>query len=100
MCEAAESSTSTISVCQLPIPRNSLDGRYHGMIVPDSLTAWIAHYEGLAVTGVRSASVAAKIHLQLQRFCLFFVSCYGQPQSKGSAIRRYGGLLETADPTG
>jgi len=47
------------------------------MIVPDSLTAWIAHYEGLAVTGVRSASVAAKIHLQLQRFCLFFVSCYG-----------------------
>ncbi|GAC1525452.1 MAG: hypothetical protein NVS2B16_33940 [Chloroflexota bacterium] len=47
------------------------------MIVADSLAAWMTQYEALAVTGVRSASVAAKIHLHLQRFCVFFIRSYG-----------------------
>ncbi|HYU57846.1 MAG TPA: site-specific integrase [Actinomycetota bacterium] len=45
--------------------------------VPDSLEAWIDRYQSLAVAGVRSGEVAAKIVLHLQRFQLFVVEAYG-----------------------
>jgi integrase len=43
----------------------------------DSLSAWMAHYLRLAVTGVRSEAVADKIALHLQRFLTFFHDRYG-----------------------
>jgi site-specific recombinase XerD len=45
--------------------------------IPDSLPAWIAHYLQLAVTGVRSTSVAQKIGLHLKRFNDFLANRYG-----------------------
>jgi integrase len=45
--------------------------------LPDSLSAWIAHYLRLAVTGVRSEAVADKFALHLQRFLTFFHERYG-----------------------
>ena len=45
--------------------------------VPDSLAAWMDRYQALAVAGVRSEEVAAKIALHLERFRLFFVEAYG-----------------------
>ena len=45
--------------------------------VPDSLAAWIARYRQLAVAGVRSDAVAAKIALHLARFRRFFSEAYG-----------------------
>ena len=45
--------------------------------VPDSLAAWIARYRQLAVAGVRSDAVAAKIALHLARFQRFFSEAYG-----------------------
>jgi integrase len=43
----------------------------------DTLTAWRERYLQLAVTGVRSPAVAAKIALHLQRFTDFFAARYG-----------------------
>ncbi|NTW02833.1 MAG: site-specific integrase, partial [Oscillochloris sp.] len=43
----------------------------------DRLTAWRERYLRLAVTGVRSPAVTAKITLHLQRFIDFFTTCYG-----------------------
>jgi integrase len=45
--------------------------------VPDSLAAWIDRYGALAVAGVRSEEVSAKIDLHLERFRLFFAEAYG-----------------------
>lgn len=45
--------------------------------VPDSLAEWVDRYLSLAVAGVRSAEVAAKIALHLQRFCDAFAGDYG-----------------------
>lgn len=45
--------------------------------VPDSLQAWADRYLALAVTGVRSEEVAAKIDLHLGRFRGFYVDGYG-----------------------
>ena len=44
---------------------------------PDSLRTWIGNYLTLAVGGVRSPEVAAKIDLHLKRFRAFFVDLYG-----------------------
>jgi integrase len=46
-------------------------------VLPDSLTAWMDRYRALAVAGVRSEEVAAKIALHLERFRLFFAEAYG-----------------------
>jgi integrase len=43
----------------------------------DSLSAWRERYLQLAVTGVRSPAVTAKITLHLQRFTDFFTERYG-----------------------
>lgn len=43
----------------------------------DTLSAWRERYLQLAVTGVRSPAVAAKIALHLQRFIDFFTNRYG-----------------------
>jgi integrase len=45
--------------------------------IPDSLAAWIEHYQNVAVTGVRSEAVARKINLHLTRFQLFLMESYG-----------------------
>jgi integrase len=44
--------------------------------LPDSLSAWIEQYQQQAVSGVRSAAVAAKIALHLERFREFFSGTY------------------------
>lgn len=46
----------------------------------DTLSAWRERYLQLAVTGVRSPAVAAKISLHLQRFTDFFTTRYGHDQ--------------------
>ncbi|MHB0878726.1 MAG: tyrosine-type recombinase/integrase [Anaerolineae bacterium] len=43
----------------------------------DSLADWMGHYQALAVAGVRSPDVAAKIALHLSRFVSFFLDLYG-----------------------
>ena len=43
----------------------------------DSLEGWMNRYRALAVEGVRSEEVAAKIGLHLGRFRSFFVAAYG-----------------------
>src|SRR5437763_10284200 len=50
-----------------------------GLIAPpsESLAAWIALYLQLAVHGVRSAEVTAKIILHLDRFRAFIDQAYG-----------------------
>ena len=45
--------------------------------IPDSLSAWIAHYLQFAVIGVRSTGVTQKIALHLHRFQTFFLEAYG-----------------------
>ncbi len=45
--------------------------------LPDSLAAWMDRYLALAVTGVRSDTVARKIALHLARFVAFFREAYG-----------------------
>jgi integrase len=45
--------------------------------LPDSLQAWMESYQALAVAGVRSAAVAQKIGLHLERFQAFFQESYG-----------------------
>ena len=47
------------------------------LLSPDTLSAWRERYLQLAVTGVRSPAVAAKITLHLQRFADFFAERYG-----------------------
>lgn len=47
------------------------------MPIPDSLAAWMQHYEEMAVRGVRSKEVAQKIDLHLHRFRIFFAEAYG-----------------------
>lgn len=44
---------------------------------PDSLTAWIARFQQLAVAGVRSPAVAQKIAWHLERFRDHFQTAYG-----------------------
>lgn len=44
---------------------------------PDSLSAWMARYQQMAVSGVRSQAVARKIALHLDRFLAFFRQTYG-----------------------
>jgi integrase len=46
----------------------------------DTLSAWRERYLQLAVTGVRSPAVTAKISLHLQRFIDFFSQRYGHDQ--------------------
>lgn len=46
----------------------------------ESLAAWRERYLHLAITGVRSPMVAAKITLHLQRFIAFFSARYGHDQ--------------------
>lgn len=46
-------------------------------LLSDSLTDWMAAYLRLTVDGVRSAGVAQKIALHLQRFQVFFTQAYG-----------------------
>src|SRR5260370_41729491 len=45
--------------------------------IPDTLSAWIAHYLQFAVVGVRSEAVAQKIALHLSRFQAFYLDAYG-----------------------
>lgn len=56
-------------------------------LLPDSLSAWMEHYQALAVTGVRSAAVAAKIALHLERFQEFFAETYGHERIS-TCVRR------------
>lgn len=53
----------------------------------EDLQAWTDDYLALAVTGVRSEAVAAKIALHLARFRTFFVGCYGHERI-GTCLRR------------
>ena len=46
-------------------------------LVPDSLAAWMTRYQRLAVAGVRSPAVTAKIALHLARFLAHFQTSYG-----------------------
>ena len=55
--------------------------------VPDSLAAWIGHYQHLAVAGVRSDPVAAKIALHLARFRDFFAAAHGHDRAS-TCLRR------------
>ncbi|MCL4531661.1 MAG: tyrosine-type recombinase/integrase [Actinobacteria bacterium] len=48
-----------------------------GSGLADSLASWVEAYMLLAVTGVRSEAVAAKIALHLNRFGRFFLQAYG-----------------------
>ena len=54
--------------------------------VPDSLAAWMDRYQALAVAGVRSEEVAAKIALHLAQFRLFLAEAYGH--NRISAVTR------------
>src|SRR5205809_412826 len=47
------------------------------LATPDSLAAWVRLYLALAVHGVRSDQVAAKITLHLDRFRAFVDAAYG-----------------------
>jgi len=55
--------------------------------LPDSLKAWMEYYLEVAVQGVRSQEVAAKIQLHLQRFQQFFEQRYGQERIS-SCVKR------------
>lgn len=58
--------------------------------VPDSLAAWIAHYQRQVVIGSRPPAVAAKIALHLSRFHTYFTATYGHDRL--STCVRAGGL--------
>jgi integrase len=45
--------------------------------VTNSLSVWVDHYLSLTIIGVRSAAVARKITLHLERFQAFFKQAYG-----------------------
>lgn len=53
----------------------------------DSFTAWIAAYLRFTIDGVRSAGVAQKIALHLQRFQAFFIQAYGH-ERLSTCVRR------------
>src|ERR1035438_8953926 len=53
----------------------------------ETLAAWIDDYLSLAVTGVRSPAVAAKITLHLARFRGFFLQAYGHERLAGCLPR-------------
>jgi integrase len=53
----------------------------------DSLEAWMGDYQRLAVAGVRSADVAAKIALHLSRFLAFFRALYGHDRASACLQR-------------
>lgn len=53
----------------------------------DSLTVWSQRYQQLAVAGVRSAEVAKKIALQLDRFVAFYQGGYGHDRAS-SCLKR------------
>jgi integrase len=55
--------------------------------VPDSLTAWIVHYQCHAVAGTRPAAAAAKIALHLGRFQTYFATTYGHDRLS-ACVRR------------
>ena len=55
--------------------------------VLDSLAAWLGRYQHLAVAGVRSEAVAAKIALHLARFQAFFAAAYGHDRAS-TCLRR------------
>jgi len=46
----------------------------------DTIDSWMREYQQLAVAGVRSAAVAHKIALHLERFRQFFLARYGHEQ--------------------
>jgi hypothetical protein len=56
--------------------------------IPDTMSAWIAHYLQFAVLGVRRESVAQKIVLHLSRFQTFFVDAYGHKRISTPTLRR------------
>ncbi len=56
-------------------------------LLSDSLTDWMAAYLRLTVDGVRSAGVAQKIALHLQRFQAFFTQAYGHERIS-TCVRR------------
>ncbi len=58
----------------------------HGQI-PDSLSAWMDHYQQLAIAGVRSEAVAKTITLHLHRFLSSFQQTYGHDRIS-SCLRR------------
>lgn len=53
----------------------------------DSLLAWAERYQALAVRGVRSDDVAAKIELHLGRFVTFFTDAYGHDRTSACLPR-------------
>jgi len=55
--------------------------------VPDSLAAWIAHYQRQVVIGSRPPAVAAKIALHLSRFHTYFTATYGHDRLS-TCVRR------------
>ncbi len=56
-------------------------------LLSDSLTDWTAAYLRLTIDGVRSAGVAQKIALHLQRFQAFFTQAYGH-ERLSTCVRR------------
>jgi site-specific recombinase XerD len=46
-------------------------------LLPDSLLTWMTRYQQIAVVGVRSPAMTAKIALHLDRFLCFFRQIYG-----------------------
>ena len=63
--------------------------------VPDSLEVWVTRYLALAVAGVRSPAVTAKITLHLQRFVGFFRERYGHDRLS-TCLRRDVAAWQTA----
>ena len=53
----------------------------------DSLRGWAERYRSLAVHGVRSEEVEAKIALHLERFLTFFIDAYGHDRAS-ACLRR------------
>jgi integrase len=60
----------------------------------DSLTVWVERYLDLAVRGVRSAEVAAKIARHLDRFRAFIVAGFGHDRLSAVTAREVAGWRE------
>lgn len=56
------------------MPHNRTQTTSH---VPDSLRAWMSHYQQVAVNGIRSEAVTRKIAFHLNRFVEAFEQAYG-----------------------
>jgi hypothetical protein len=71
--------------------------------VSDSLQAWMDRYQSLAVAGVRSGEVAAKVALHLRRFRSFFLEAYRQERistvGRRDVIAWQRHLVETLAPS-